>query len=95
MGEELLPSKLHLYIFLINAIQSFYIFYVNLYIQLVRLIQIIDATSPGVCEMEKEEKGREKVLVPVRHNKTIKKEEQAEGKNKARGWKMPRNWHIY
>ena len=45
--------------------------------------------------MEKGEKGREKVLVPVRHHKTIKKEEHAEGKNKAGDWKMPRGWRIY
>ncbi len=45
--------------------------------------------------MEKEEKSREKVLVPVRRQKAIEKKEAAEERNKAKAWKMPRSWRIY
>jgi hypothetical protein len=49
----------------------------------------------GVTEMEKEEKSREKVLVPVRHHKPTRKEEQVEEQNKARAWKTPRSWRVF
>jgi hypothetical protein len=78
-----------------DDIQSLYIIYVNLYIQLLRLLRIIEMMPLRVSEMEKEEKNREKVLVPVRRHETTNKKEHAEGKNKTRDWKMPRNWHIY
>ena len=51
--------------------------------------------ASGVSEMEKEEKNREKVLVPVRHQKPTQKKEHLEEQNKARDWKMPRGWRIY
>ncbi len=51
--------------------------------------------ASGVTEMEKEEKSREKVLVPVRHHKLNQKKEHLEEQNKAKAWKMPRSWHIY
>jgi homoaconitase/3-isopropylmalate dehydratase large subunit len=49
----------------------------------------------GVSEMENKEKSREKVLVPVRHQKPTQEKKHAEEQNKARAWKMPRRWHTY
>ena len=51
--------------------------------------------ASGVTEMEKEEKGREKVLVPVRRHETNQKKEPVEEQNKAKAWKTPRSWRIY
>ncbi|MHB8104207.1 MAG: hypothetical protein ACYDG5_01515 [Dehalococcoidales bacterium] len=45
--------------------------------------------------MEKEEKSREKVLVPVPNHKPAQKKENAAEQNKAKAWKMPRSWRIY
>jgi hypothetical protein len=45
--------------------------------------------------MEKKEKSREKVLVPVHHRKINQEKERAEEQNKAKAWKMPRSWHTY
>jgi hypothetical protein len=45
--------------------------------------------------MEKEEKIREKVSIPVRRHVAAQKEEHVEDKNQVRRWKVPRNWRVY
>ena len=44
--------------------------------------------------VNEEELDGERVLVPVRHEETIHKEESLE-EPVEKAWKIPRRWHVY